>query len=180
MKRTLLGVTVLAACVACLAAENASKLPTSPAPNHATARINKDGSLVLREGVFQTTYEYKEENLESKDGRVVRRRIQVPVTTMREVTRNIAAKDIQAYTTEGKKLDPRDLANFLKKDTPVLVSADGKKVDPYYLQVIKEGTIVLVVPIPKPTIRPPYRDIPKDFKDGGRDKDGGRRGPKEG
>jgi hypothetical protein len=170
MKRTLLGVLVLAACVACLAAEDGSKLPSSPAPNHATARINKDGSLVLREAVLQTTYQIKEQTLESKDGGTFTRRVRVPVTVMREMTRSIQAKDIQAFTTEGKKLDARDLANFLKKDTPVLVSADGKKVDPYYLQVIKEGTIILVVPIARATPRPLPRD--KDFfpKDGFKEK----------
>jgi hypothetical protein len=169
MKRLLLGVIVLAGCVACLAAGDSTKLPSSPAPNHATAHINKDGSLVLRESVIQTTYQYREETIESKDGGLATRRVRVPVTVMHEVTRNIEAKDIHAYNTEGKKLDAKDLANFLKKDTPVLVSADGKKVDPYYLQIIKEGTVVLVVPVPKTIIRPTPR--PKDFfpKDGRKD-----------
>ncbi|HEV7222765.1 MAG TPA: hypothetical protein VGN42_08695, partial [Pirellulales bacterium] len=51
--------------------------------------------------------------------------------------------EIRAYA-DGKELDAAQLADKLAKTTHVLIST--KKVDPFYLDVIKEGTIQLILP----------------------------------
>jgi RNA polymerase sigma factor (sigma-70 family) len=58
---------------------------------------------------------------------------------------------VEAYDTEGQFIDAKKLAELLAKETAVLMATDGKKVDPFYLQVIKPGTVVLVPLIPKPS-----------------------------
>jgi hypothetical protein len=61
-------------------------------------------------------------------------------------------KDVKAFSVDGKPIERKKLRGLLKKETAVLVSADGKEIDPFYLQMIKEGTIILLV---QPVIHPP-------------------------
>ena len=56
------------------------------------------------------------------------------------------AKNVAAYTADGKPIPAPKLAELLAKDRTVLVAMDGKKVDPFQLQLYKEDTIILVPP----------------------------------
>ncbi len=51
----------------------------------------------------------------------------------------------QVLDLKGKKVDHRKLPELLKKATPVLVSTSGA-FDPYYMQVVKEGTLFVILP----------------------------------
>jgi hypothetical protein len=62
------------------------------------------------------------------------------------MTAELPAKYVEAYTVDGKAISAEKLAPMLQKEHTVLVSMDGKKVDPFYLQLYKEGTIILVPP----------------------------------
>jgi hypothetical protein len=76
-------------------------------------------------------------------------------------------KTVRMYDTDGKPVDPKAVAKRLARETPVLLSADGKKVDPFYLQVMKKDTLVLVMsrgtelPARRPTADGPPRKLPK-------------------
>jgi hypothetical protein len=72
--------------------------------------------------------------------------VKVKVTTVVVMTMELPAKAVEAYTTDGRTLPAEKLAELLAKDRPVLVATDGKKVDPFLLQLYKEGTILLVPP----------------------------------
>lgn len=50
------------------------------------------------------------------------------------------------FDTRGTKVEPNRLPQLLKDETPILVSATGLMVDPFYLKTVKEDTLVLVVP----------------------------------
>jgi hypothetical protein len=84
-----------------------------------------------------------------------------PVTTyalrLRRLWQEFDAAKVEAYDTSGKPVEAKKVAELLTKETPVLVSADGQKVDPFHLRVIKRGTLVLVVPQPEtpPPAEPP-------------------------
>jgi hypothetical protein len=84
-------------------------------------------------------------------GKTVTRQVAVTVPIMMERVQKVKAKDLQVSTAGGKKVDVKKLPNFLKKKTCVLISSDGKKVDPAYLEIIKKDTLVLVIP---PAIKP--------------------------
>jgi hypothetical protein len=53
---------------------------------------------------------------------------------------------VRVFGTDGKRIDPKDLPNLLKKSTPVMVSADGNEIDPLYLRLVQPGTLVIVAP----------------------------------
>jgi hypothetical protein len=70
--------------------------------------------------------------------------VMVPVTRM--VRRSVAIEKLRVHGLDGKKIDAKDLRKLAAKPTPALLSADGKPVDRFYLQLAREGTLVLVVP----------------------------------
>jgi RNA polymerase sigma factor (sigma-70 family) len=53
---------------------------------------------------------------------------------------------VPVYDTTGKRVAPKNVTELLKESAPVLVATDGKPVDPFYLKLVKEGTLIFVVP----------------------------------
>jgi RNA polymerase sigma factor (sigma-70 family) len=78
-----------------------------------------------------------------------------PVTTSRMAVQRKtslhAAKDVKAFELDGRPIEKAVLLDRLKKETAVLLSVTGR-IDPFYLRVIKPGTIILVIPeeLPSP------------------------------
>ena len=77
--------------------------------------------------------------------------VMVPITTLRQRTEFVPlicdVDKMEVHDSEGKKIDKECLTR-LDKPTVVLLSSDGKKVDPFYLGIIKPGTLVLTQVIP--------------------------------
>jgi RNA polymerase sigma factor (sigma-70 family) len=73
----------------------------------------------------------------------------VPVTGERNemsyTESSYAAKDVKAFELDGTPIETTAVLERLTKETPVLLSTSGK-VSPFYLQIIKAGTMVLVIP----------------------------------
>jgi hypothetical protein len=71
-------------------------------------------------------------------------------------------KDVEAFETDGTRVPWDKLVERLKKRTVVLLTPGGKA-DPFYLQVIKPGTLILALPppaIPPPPLAPPTERVP--------------------
>jgi RNA polymerase sigma factor (sigma-70 family) len=68
--------------------------------------------------------------------------------------------EVSAYDLEGRPIDRKKLTELLPKETVVLAATDGRKPDPFYLQLIKPGTIVLVPPLPPGPAPPAQRTVP--------------------
>jgi hypothetical protein len=63
---------------------------------------------------------------------------------LREVKEEYLLSDMKFYNARGAKLKPKDALKRLTPGTPFLLSADGEKVDPAYLRMIKDDTLILV------------------------------------
>jgi hypothetical protein len=70
--------------------------------------------------------------------------VRVPV--MVTVNLMLDGKGVEVYGADGKKIDPKDVRKRVAKPVAALISADGKPVDPFYLRLAREGTLVIVVP----------------------------------
>jgi hypothetical protein len=70
----------------------------------------------------------------------------VKVTSVMVTTTEMPAKLVEAYSVDGKAIERKKLAELLAKERTVLVAADGKKVDPFFLQLYKDDAVVLVPP----------------------------------
>lgn len=70
---------------------------------------------------------------------------EVPVQKMMVVELG-EVKDLKITTADGKKVEVADAAMKLKDGGVVVVSADGKSINPNYLKLFKDDVLVLVSP----------------------------------
>ncbi len=125
----------------------AARGPRSLPPLAVAAGIDEKGVVYVRDNsgnAFTSTGYYEVE--EGGQKRLVPVQIKENVFTLR--TRSLDARAVRAFRTDGKPVPAADLPRLLRKEVTVLVSADGRKVDPFYLEVIRAGTPVLVLPAP--------------------------------
>ena len=85
------------------------------------------------------------ERTEEKDGKQVRVKQSVREPRLLRKYRKKSLADLVITNAAGKKLTAKEVLNALQKPTIVLISSDGKKVDPYYLRIVRPGTLVIVV-----------------------------------
>lgn len=123
--------------------------PSGPPPTFSLATV-KDGKLMLLQTVAARTKvtEYVTESRTTPDGRAVTVTIAVPVEKVVQRAELRVVEKAKAFDTAGKEIDARRLAELLKDETVVLISADGKPLDPFYVRALKEGTIILALPAP--------------------------------
>lgn len=123
-------------------ADAVAPLPTTPPPIQCLVSIDKEGRLAMVTSIVDMRP--VAESIAQPDGKVVTRTKMVPVVSFR--TQVLPLKDVQVSDTQGKPIDPKKLPELLKERVPALVSADGNKVDPLHLRIVKDGTLVFVVP----------------------------------
>jgi hypothetical protein len=80
-------------------------------------------------------------------------------------TATYRAKDVQVYDLEGKRLGEKELRKLILQQgtAPVLVIPGAGRLDPFYAQCFKEGTLLIVLPAhqtPQPQPGPGV-EIPK-------------------
>jgi hypothetical protein len=154
--------------------EKTAASPRGPQPVQCLAVVDDTGQLVLRRIVkeFRT-----EKRLQTIDGEEQEVTVRVPL--FREVMDRHALRTVQGFRATGQRLAQESLAALLTEGCPVLVSADGQQVDPFYLQIVKDDTVVLIVNPsrgPAPAARAPTGapiSLPRS-RSRGRDEDRGR------
>jgi hypothetical protein len=70
--------------------------------------------------------------------------------------------DVEILDTRAKRVDRKTVLKRLRTETVALASMWGQKVDPLHLRVIKDGTLIFVLPAPPgvPGAAPPGPGIP--------------------
>jgi hypothetical protein len=144
MMRSLLSMLVLGCLVATAGAQDTTKTVSGPAPSIiVVSSVDSAGTLLskqiqvvtvpvqvpkevivggMKQIVFQTEYRYE----------------------TREVMVKHLLRGAEYYNAKGEKVKQEDALKRLTPGTIVLVSADGRKVDPAYLRIIKDDTLILV------------------------------------
>jgi hypothetical protein len=118
-------------------------------PKQVLARIDARGSLTIHSVTVThgpASQEMPLRGQEKEGDEKAPATVKVTVTTRMVTTVELPAKHVQAYTTDGRSISPQRLATLLAKERSVLVATDGKKVDPFLLELYKEDTIILVPP----------------------------------
>jgi hypothetical protein len=70
------------------------------------------------------------------------------ITTVRSQT--VDLDDLRVVDTKGARIDRKTLAKLIKGETVAVALFDGQDIDPLHLRVLKEGTLVFLLPAPKP------------------------------
>jgi hypothetical protein len=120
--------------------------PGGMPPEQALAFIDAKGKLTITRVGCACAQEQEVTVYETKGEEKVPVKLKVKVSSLTLTTAEVPAKYVEAYTADGKPVAPEKLATLLAKERPVLVAQDGKKVDPFHLQLYKEDTLVLVPP----------------------------------
>lgn len=119
--------------------------PAGMPPSLASASVDAKGMIHIQESSGGTEPMDMDIEVEN-DGVKEKVKITVKNTYFSMNKRSLEAKWVKAHDVSGKDIDAKALTTKLNKHMNVLVSVDSKKVDPYYLQLYKEGTIVLMPP----------------------------------
>jgi hypothetical protein len=109
------------------------------------AHVDADGRAYLRLTQYETRFVLEKREVKVGD-KVEEQTLKVPVTVAREVRLPLDAKGVRVMTAGGKRVEPKDLRAMLKKTSAVLVSADGKDVDPLYLRLARPDALVVISP----------------------------------
>jgi hypothetical protein len=148
--------------------------PGGMAPEQALAVIDAKGKMTITHVSCNCYGPSVQENtvvVPGEKGDDKSTKVKVKVSMVMLTTAEIDAKHVQAYTVDGKTIPAEKLATMLAKEKTVLVCMDGKKLDPFYTQLYKDDTIVLVPPantlnmggaygvVPPPV---PFPDLPPD------------------
>jgi hypothetical protein len=128
-------------------------LPRSPGPQTAVAFVERNSLRVGR------TVHLTEPQTEYVPRRVDNKTFYQQVTNYRTTFRHqylsYAPSAVKAFELDGKPIAAKALRERLKAKTVVLIS-DEEKIDPFYLQLIKPDTIILVLPlVAEPELQPP-------------------------
>jgi RNA polymerase sigma factor (sigma-70 family) len=120
----------------------ASRFPSGPAPVMAFARVIDGGLVVVR---TQTVAYVPVVTSLVRDG--TEQKVATYQVQRTETQRAYKAEELRAYGTDGERLGVKAMMRRLRQEVPVLLSADGREVDPLHLQLIKDGTVILVLPV---------------------------------
>jgi len=159
----------LAVVLAPAPADEKINLPSGPPPKIVLAVI-KDGKCEVQYTVTVASERVQTvTRVVNVDGKQVQVPQKVVVTIYRQQPCTMTLDHPRAVDRSGKEVDAKRLAELLKKPSVVLLSADGKPVDPFYLRTIREGTLTLVTAVadkpaalpPADRPPPPPRDPPK-------------------
>lgn len=117
--------------------------PQTPAPDYTVAWSRKNGDILLSY-VMRIEEVSTRERVSKKDGIevTIREEVRTPRFLRKYHQRKVA--DLVVTNAAGEELSEEDVITATKKPTIVLISSDGKKVDPFYLKVVKPETLVIV------------------------------------
>ena len=120
--------------------------PTGPPPVLVIFKVERNDVLTARTVVFISEKRRENRKVFVKRGdKVVPEIREVEVEVIRPYVRAVAARTYQVLGADGKRLGRKVLARF-KDWAPAVLSGDGKGIEPYYRQFIKEGLPVLILP----------------------------------
>jgi len=141
--------------------------PKGPPPRVMKAEIDKQGQAYLPMTVHSIRQEARTYTVEV-NGRKEQRVQMVMIPVVEQFMVGLNDPGVEVYDTNGKRLDINN--KRFAGPMAVLVSADANRVDPFFLRLVREGTLVVVVtrnhksgPDPK-RLPPTPKEEPKDEK----------------
>jgi uncharacterized protein (TIGR03000 family) len=143
--------------------DSPAKAPNGLAPEYALAIVKGDMVHILKP-VTQTMY-VDETRTTMVDGKPVQVTVKVPKHVLKQVEEKAKLENVKAYDLRGKQVASEKVPVILEKETAVLLVHE-RKLDPFYLRTVKEGTLLLEVrpelvtqappmKVPTPPVTPP-------------------------
>jgi len=119
-----------------------------PAPRIITASVDGDKLMTQAQVYEQVPVTVEKEVI--RNGKKEKIQVTEYIKRAKTVKQSIDLKKATITTAGGKKLTLDDLKKPLAKPAPVVISSDGKAVDPSYLKILDKDTIVIVIGAEEP------------------------------
>ncbi len=132
--------------------DGAAAPPDSAAPTVRRAYV-QNGMLTLHIQVRtrMTTTVYRQS---MNEGDTQKELVPIELATAFQSGQRMPFSAVEVYNAQGEALDAAQAAAALSTERCVLVSTDGGKVDPAYLQIVRPDALVVVPPITYPSALP--------------------------
>lgn len=117
--------------------ERGAGLPTGPTPQQALVSLDRDKLVVKTNRAY-----YEPKQVKDAAGR------QVTTYAVRNYmeTNRYEVQTVEVYDMKRRKLDNLDMAQWLRQEIPALLLVGTRDIDPLHLRLIKDGTLIFVVP----------------------------------
>ncbi|MCI0460569.1 MAG: sigma-70 family RNA polymerase sigma factor [Gemmataceae bacterium] len=122
------------------------RLPAGPAPVQALVLLEEDGRLT----VWQARVTYVPKTVRVSPERAVTTYEQTSVL----VPQTYGLGEVRASDSKGREVKASELRQRLPGETLALVATDGQPVDPLHLRLVRDGTLILVVPVRAAALAP--------------------------
>lgn len=116
--------------------------PTSPAPRVLVVRANSSGVVQISAIIF-TKRKVQSQYVVIENGKQVVKQQEQEVTTTTFVAKNLEDFGGKFSTAEGIELTTEQALRRVKAGATVLVPADGKTIDPFWLRAVDSNTVVM-------------------------------------
>jgi hypothetical protein len=128
-------------------------LPKGPAPVQVLASLSRDGKLVVKaEHLVITGVRVPPPDDPPSGKRVFIKSITggLGLKDRREgpFEWSYDLKEVQVFDTKGEEVEKKDLAKLLKDETVAVASFGDQPPDPLHLRILREGTLVFILPPP--------------------------------
>lgn len=130
-------------------AQDATKLPAGPAPSiFVVAGVDRTAGTYTVTQIVPVQEAYVVEKtvivggMEQKVKQTATRIVHKTVLVSRSL------KGLEFYNVKGEKLMDEEAMKRFVAGAVVLLSADGNKVDPAYLRIVKDDALIVVLPSP--------------------------------
>jgi hypothetical protein len=128
-------------------AQEKPKTPTGLPPTFATViALDKPQAVLDLAEVTVSMVPEERVKLVTKDGKAVEVRYTVYRPVAEQHIRKLELKSAEVFDARGKKLGSEEVWKRLAVGATVLVSTDGRAVDPAYLGVLAQDALVFVSP----------------------------------
>lgn len=136
-------------------------LPKGPAPVQVLVSLDKEGKLAVRAehlvavGIRKPQLpEDPEREGQPPDSHVLIKGIGRSLLTMPRppgaIELSYDLKEVQVFDTNGKEVEKEKTAKLLKDETVAVACFGDQPPDPLHLRILREGTLVFVLPLPPP------------------------------
>jgi hypothetical protein len=146
-----LAITFLGLLAGLSQAQDATKLPRGPQPQmlFISSVDAKDGAIVITQAVMEAV-PVEEERVRVQGGVTEKYKVTTYKFVTKLVKQPFVLKDHQFQLAGGQKLSAEEALKRLTPGKVVLLSVDGTPIDPAFLKIIKDDTLILVRQPPAP------------------------------
>jgi hypothetical protein len=134
--------------------------PQGPPPRILVVEIENDGQPVIITPVTEMRAVPVTVNV-VVGGQVQQRTETRSVVVESRVKVSLTDRPTEVFGLDGKRLTAEEIKKRITRSGPILVSSDGKPVDPFYLRLAREGSVVVVSP---KLAAPGTQDVPQRIK----------------